>query len=49
MLRCAKELKLKAHSVSESWAGLMRLPLPARGTPSSGSITALGSGLSCTH
>jgi subfamily B ATP-binding cassette protein HlyB/CyaB len=29
MLRCAKELKLKARVVSESWAGLMKLPLPA--------------------
>ena len=29
MLRCAKELKLKARAVSETWAGLARLPLPA--------------------
>ena len=29
MLRCAKELKLKARAVTESWAGLMKLPLPA--------------------
>ncbi|WP_375803703.1 cysteine peptidase family C39 domain-containing protein, partial [Pseudomonas sivasensis] len=25
MLRCAKQLKLKARAVSESWAGLARL------------------------
>src|SRR5262245_45524670 len=29
MLRCSKDLKLRARAVSESWAGLMRLPLPA--------------------
>jgi subfamily B ATP-binding cassette protein HlyB/CyaB len=29
MLRCAKDLKLKARGVTESWAGLMKLPLPA--------------------
>jgi subfamily B ATP-binding cassette protein HlyB/CyaB len=29
MLRCAKALKLKAKSVTESWDGLARLPLPA--------------------
>jgi subfamily B ATP-binding cassette protein HlyB/CyaB len=29
MLRCAKQLKLKARAVSEDWAGLMKLPLPA--------------------
>jgi subfamily B ATP-binding cassette protein HlyB/CyaB len=29
MLRCAKDLKLKARAVTESWAGLMKLPLPA--------------------
>jgi ATP-binding cassette, subfamily B, bacterial HlyB/CyaB len=29
MLRCAKDLKLKARVVTESWAGLMKLPLPA--------------------
>jgi ATP-binding cassette, subfamily B, bacterial HlyB/CyaB len=29
MLRCAKHLKLKARAVTESWAGLMELPLPA--------------------
>jgi hypothetical protein len=28
MLRCAKDLKLKARAV-ESWAGLMKLPLRA--------------------
>jgi subfamily B ATP-binding cassette protein HlyB/CyaB len=29
MLRCAKHLKLKARAVTENWAGLMKLPLPA--------------------
>jgi subfamily B ATP-binding cassette protein HlyB/CyaB len=29
MLRCAKDLKLKARAVTETWAGLMKLPLPA--------------------
>jgi len=29
MLRCAKQLKLKARAVREDWAGLMKLPLPA--------------------
>ncbi|WP_420970803.1 type I secretion system permease/ATPase [Bradyrhizobium sp. B120] len=29
MLRCAKELKLRARAVKETWTGLTRLPLPA--------------------
>jgi subfamily B ATP-binding cassette protein HlyB/CyaB len=29
MLRCAKDLKLQARAVTESRAGLMKLPLPA--------------------
>src|SRR5579871_4531103 len=29
MLRCARDLKLKARAVTETWAGLTRLPLPA--------------------
>jgi subfamily B ATP-binding cassette protein HlyB/CyaB len=29
MLRCAKDLRLKARAVTENWAGLMKLPLPA--------------------
>src|SRR3954449_7602142 len=29
MLRCAKDLKLKARAVTTDWAGLMKLPLPA--------------------
>ncbi len=29
MLRCAKDLKLKARAVTESWSGPMGLPLPA--------------------
>src|SRR5579862_10017492 len=29
MLRCAKQLKLRARAVSEDWTGLAKLPLPA--------------------
>jgi subfamily B ATP-binding cassette protein HlyB/CyaB len=29
MLRCAKDLRLKARAVNETWAGLIKLPLPA--------------------
>jgi subfamily B ATP-binding cassette protein HlyB/CyaB len=29
MLRCAKQLKLRARAVTENWTGLMKLPLPA--------------------
>ncbi|MGY3590316.1 subfamily B ATP-binding cassette protein HlyB/CyaB [Bradyrhizobium sp. USDA 4341] len=29
MLRCAKQLKLRARAVKETWTGLTRLPLPA--------------------
>src|SRR3954451_11879757 len=29
MLRCAKDLKLKARAVTTTWNGLMKLPLPA--------------------
>src|SRR4051794_20975636 len=29
MLRCAKDLKLKARAVATDWTGLMKLPLPA--------------------
>ncbi|MGY3585700.1 subfamily B ATP-binding cassette protein HlyB/CyaB [Bradyrhizobium sp. USDA 4341] len=29
MLRCAKDLKLRARAVKETWTGLTRLPLPA--------------------
>jgi ATP-binding cassette, subfamily B, bacterial HlyB/CyaB len=29
MLRCAKDLKLKARAVNTTWPGLMKLPLPA--------------------
>jgi subfamily B ATP-binding cassette protein HlyB/CyaB len=28
MLRCAKQLKLRARAAAENWAGLMKLPLP---------------------
>ncbi|WP_316229201.1 type I secretion system permease/ATPase [Bradyrhizobium sp. SZCCHNR1070] len=29
MLRCAKQLKVKARAISETWQGLKKLPLPA--------------------
>src|ERR1700722_594056 len=29
MLRCAKQLKLRARAVTENWTGLTKLPLPA--------------------
>jgi subfamily B ATP-binding cassette protein HlyB/CyaB len=29
MLRCAKDLRLKARAVTTDWSGLMKLPLPA--------------------
>ncbi|WP_316168622.1 MULTISPECIES: type I secretion system permease/ATPase [unclassified Bradyrhizobium] len=29
MLRCAKQLKVKARAISETWRGLKKLPLPA--------------------
>jgi ATP-binding cassette, subfamily B, bacterial HlyB/CyaB len=29
MLRCAKQLKLRARAVTKNWTGLMKLPLPA--------------------
>jgi ATP-binding cassette, subfamily B, bacterial HlyB/CyaB len=29
MLRCAKQLKLRARAVTENWCGLIKLPLPA--------------------
>ena len=29
MLRCAKQLKLRARAITENWAGLAKLPLPA--------------------
>ena len=29
ILRCAKDLKLKARAVNETWSGLSRLPMPA--------------------
>jgi hypothetical protein len=28
MLRCAKQLKLRACALTENWAGLVKLPLP---------------------
>ncbi len=29
MLRCAKQLKLRARAVTEDWSSLTKLPLPA--------------------
>jgi subfamily B ATP-binding cassette protein HlyB/CyaB len=42
MLRCAKQLKLKARAVSESWCGLSRLSLPAIVERRDGSFAILG-------
>jgi subfamily B ATP-binding cassette protein HlyB/CyaB len=42
MLRCAKQLKLKARAVSESWSGLARLSLPAIIERRDGSFAILG-------
>jgi ATP-binding cassette, subfamily B, bacterial HlyB/CyaB len=42
MLRCAKALKLKARSVTESWNGLARLPLPAIVEMKDGSFIIVG-------
>jgi subfamily B ATP-binding cassette protein HlyB/CyaB len=42
MLRCAKQLKLKARAVSESWSGLARLSLPAIVERRDGSFAILG-------
>ncbi|WP_316184269.1 MULTISPECIES: type I secretion system permease/ATPase [unclassified Bradyrhizobium] len=42
MLRCAKQLKLKARAVRQSWDGLRKLPLPAIVARSDGSFVILG-------
>ena len=42
MLRCAKQFKLKARSVSEAWAGLARLSLPAIIERRDGTFAILG-------
>ena len=42
MLRCAKQLKLKARGVTENWAGLTKLPLPAIVEPRSGGVVIVG-------
>ncbi|CCD84726.1 Toxin secretion ABC transporter (ATP-binding and membrane protein); hlyB-like protein [Bradyrhizobium sp. ORS 285] len=42
MLRCAKQLKLKARAVRENWDGLAKLPLPAIAARSDGSFVILG-------
>jgi ATP-binding cassette, subfamily B, bacterial HlyB/CyaB len=42
MLRCAKELKLKARAVSESWSGLAKLPLPGIVELHNGSFIIIG-------
>ena len=42
MLRCAKQLKLKARALSESWSGLSQLSLPAIIERRDGSFAVLG-------
>jgi subfamily B ATP-binding cassette protein HlyB/CyaB len=42
MLRCAREFKLKARSVSTDWAGLSRLPLPAIAECGDGNFVIVG-------
>ncbi|MGJ5135008.1 type I secretion system permease/ATPase [Bradyrhizobium oligotrophicum] len=42
MLRCARQLKLKARAVRENWGGLAKLPLPAIASRPDGSFVILG-------
>ena len=42
MLRCAKQLKLRARAVTENWAGLLKLPLPAIVELKDGTFIILG-------
>ena len=42
MLRCARQLKLKARAVRQTWGGLAKLPLPAIVARSDGSFAILG-------
>ncbi|WP_316182135.1 MULTISPECIES: type I secretion system permease/ATPase [unclassified Bradyrhizobium] len=42
MLRCAKQLKLKARAVRQTWDGLGKLPLPAIAARLDGSFVILG-------
>ncbi|WP_421611051.1 cysteine peptidase family C39 domain-containing protein, partial [Bradyrhizobium ottawaense] len=42
MLRCAKQLKLKARAVRESWSGLSKLSLPAIVERHDGTFAILG-------
>ncbi|MGJ4927439.1 type I secretion system permease/ATPase [Bradyrhizobium sp. HKCCYLS2038] len=42
MLRCAKQLKLKARAVRQTWGGLTKLPLPAIVARPDGSFVILG-------
>ncbi|MGJ4907511.1 type I secretion system permease/ATPase [Bradyrhizobium sp. HKCCYLRH2060] len=42
MLRCAKQLKLKARAVRRTWDSLVKLPLPAIAARSDGSFVILG-------
>ncbi|WP_407155064.1 type I secretion system permease/ATPase [Bradyrhizobium sp. STM 3557] len=42
MLRCAKQLKVKARAVSETWGGLKKLPLPAIVERNEGTYVILG-------
>src|SRR5262249_14045831 len=42
MLRCAKELKLKARAVAHDWTDLTKLPLPAIAERKDGRFVILG-------
>ncbi|GLH77083.1 peptidase C39 [Bradyrhizobium sp. SSBR45G] len=42
MLRCAKQLKLKARAVRQTWHGLAKLPLPAIAARADGTFVILG-------
>src|SRR3954464_4710258 len=42
MLRCAKNLKLRARAVKEDWDGLEKLPLPAIAELKDGSFIIVG-------
>ncbi|CAL79849.1 Toxin secretion ABC transporter (ATP-binding and membrane protein); hlyB-like protein [Bradyrhizobium sp. ORS 278] len=42
MLRCSRQLKLKARAVRQTWDGLAKLPLPAIAARADGSFVILG-------
>jgi ATP-binding cassette, subfamily B, bacterial HlyB/CyaB len=42
MLRCAKQLKLKARATQETWGGLAKLPLPAIAAQTNGTFVIIG-------